>query len=79
MVAALIPACRAEPVRRHVVGQKRTWDNPFYPNVESWLLKVDCHPEGGMTLDPEFYADFGSARAHEMRLPNGDVTTESLS
>ena len=29
-----------------------TWDNQFYPNLESWMLKMDCHPEGGMTLDP---------------------------
>jgi selenium-binding protein 1 len=56
-----------------------TWDNQFYPGMKSWMLKIDCHPEGGMTLDPDFYVDFGSARGHEMRLPNGDVTTEIFS
>lgn len=56
-----------------------TWDNQFYPGMRSWMLKVDCHPEGGMTLDPDFYVDFGSARGHEMRLPGGDVTTEIFS
>ena len=58
-----------------------TWDNQFYPEMKSWLLKVDCHPEGGMTVDPSFFVDFhdrpgGPARAHEVRLQNGDCTTE---
>jgi selenium-binding protein 1 len=53
-----------------------TWDNQFYPNLESWMLKIDCHPQGGMTLDPDFYVDFGPARGHETRLPGGDPTTE---
>ena len=35
-----------------------TWDNQFYPDMRSWLLKVDCHPEGGMTVDPSFFVDF---------------------
>lgn len=53
-----------------------SWDNQFYPNMQSWMLKLDCDPDGGMTLDPSFYVDFGPARAHEMRLPYGDPTTE---
>jgi hypothetical protein len=32
-----------------------------------------------MTLDPDFYVDFGTARGHEIRLPYGDVTTEIFS
>ena len=58
-----------------------TWDNQFYPDLESWMVKVDCDPGGGMTVDPDFYVDFhgragGPARAHEVRLPGGDCTTE---
>jgi selenium-binding protein 1 len=58
-----------------------TWDNQFYPDLRSWLLKVDCDPEGGMTVDPDFFVDFhdrpgGPARAHEVRLQGGDCTTE---
>ncbi len=58
-----------------------TWDNQFYPGLRSWLLKVNCHPEGGMEVDPDFFVDFaerpgGPARAHEVRLQNGDSTTE---
>ena len=40
------------------------------------MLKIDVGEDGAMRLDPGFYVDFGRARAHEMRLPNGDPTTE---
>ena len=58
-----------------------TWDNQFYPELQSWLLKIDCDPSGGMKVDPDFFVDFhdrpgGPARAHEIRLQNGDCTTE---
>jgi methanethiol oxidase len=58
-----------------------TWDAQFYPDMKSWLLKVDCDPEGGMTVDPDFFVDFsarpgGPAKAHEIRLAGGDCTTE---
>ena len=58
-----------------------TWDNQFYPELRSWLLKVNCNPDGGMEVDPDFFVDFhdrpgGPARAHEVRLQNGDCTTE---
>ena len=52
------------------------WDNQFYPDLQSWMLKIDCHPEGGMTVDDDFYVDFGRARGHEVHLPGGDCTTE---
>ena len=58
-----------------------TWDNQFYPGLRSWLLKVNCGPDGGMEVDRDFFVDFddrpgGPARAHEVRLPGGDCTTE---
>jgi selenium-binding protein 1 len=58
-----------------------TWDNQFYPELRSWLLRVNCDPAGGMKLDPDFRVDFhdrpgGPARAHEVRLQGGDCTTE---
>lgn len=52
------------------------WDNQFYPGLESWMLKIDCDPNGGMTLDDRFQVDFGPARGHEIHLPGGDCTTE---
>jgi selenium-binding protein 1 len=58
-----------------------TWDNQFYPGLRSWLLRVNCGPDGGMELDEDFFVDLsdrpgGPARAHEVRLPGGDCTTE---
>jgi selenium-binding protein 1 len=58
-----------------------TWDNQFYPDLRSWLLRVNCLPEGGMEVDRDFFVDFadrpeGPARAHEVRLQGGDCTTE---
>ena len=58
-----------------------TWDNQFYPGLRSWLLRVNCLPDGGMEVDPSFFVDFqdrdgGPSRAHEVRLQGGDCTTE---
>ena len=58
-----------------------TWDNQFYPELRSWMLRVNCNSEGGMEVDPGFFVDFherpdGPARAHEVRMPGGDCTTE---
>ena len=62
-----------------------SWDNQFYPDIASqgsYLIKIDCDTEyGGIALDPDFYVDFGKepagpARAHEMRYPGGDSTSD---
>lgn len=53
-----------------------SWDNQFYPGLRSWLLRVNCDPNGGMEVDRDFFVDFHPARAHEVRLQNGDCTTE---
>jgi methanethiol oxidase len=58
-----------------------TWDNQFYPEMRSWLLRVNCLPGGGMQVDRDFFVDLydrpnGPARAHEVRLQGGDCTTE---
>jgi selenium-binding protein 1 len=58
-----------------------TWDNQFYPELRSWLLKVDIAEDGSMEVDEDFFVDFhgrpdGPARAHEVRLQGGDCTTE---
>jgi selenium-binding protein 1 len=61
------------------------WDNQFYPQIGkegSYLLQVDCDTaKGGMTLNDRFYVDFGQepdgpARAHEIRFPAGDSTSD---
>ncbi|WP_158056667.1 selenium-binding protein SBP56-related protein [Halorussus halophilus] len=62
-----------------------TWDNTFFPEEAekgSVMLKADVNPrKGTMTLDEEFMVDFGEmpngpARAHEMRWPDGDCTSD---
>jgi selenium-binding protein 1 len=62
-----------------------SWDNQFYPDMAkqgSTLLVLDCDTEhGGMKLNENFLVDFGAepggpARAHEMRFPGGDCTSD---
>jgi selenium-binding protein 1 len=62
-----------------------TWDNQFYPDLAkngSYLLQIDCDMEnGGMKINENFYIDFaaepaGPSRAHEMRYPGGDCTSD---
>lgn len=62
-----------------------SWDNQFYPDIAkqgSYLIKIDCDTEhGGLSMDPDFFVDFGKepsgpARAHEMRYPGGDSTSD---
>ena len=62
-----------------------SWDNQFYPEIAAqgaYLIKIDCDTEkGGMAIDPQFYVDFGRepngpARAHEVRYPGGDCTSD---
>ena len=61
------------------------WDKQFYPdlaNKGSYLLKVDVDIEkGGLTLDPNFFIDFGAepggpALAHEVRYPGADCSSD---
>ena len=62
-----------------------TWDDQFYPELGergSSLLRIDCDTEnGGMEINRDFHVDFGDepagpARAHEMRYPGGDCTSD---
>ena len=62
-----------------------SWDNQFYPELGktgSTLLQIDCDTaKGGLSLNDRFLVDFGQepngpARAHEMRYPGGDCTSD---
>jgi len=62
-----------------------SWDNQFYPELGkrgSYLLQIDCDTEnGGLAINEDFFVDFGQApngpaRAHEMRYPGGDCTSD---
>jgi methanethiol oxidase len=58
-----------------------TWDNQFYPDIAkegSWLIQLDCNTE---TYNTKFMVDFGKepdgpVRAHEIRYPGGDCTSD---
>jgi len=61
------------------------WDNQFYPDIAkrgSYLKQLDCDTDkGGLVLNEKFDVDFGRepggpARAHEIRFPGGDCTSD---
>ncbi|WP_238361057.1 selenium-binding family protein [Iningainema tapete] len=59
-------------------------DSPDLSNNGSYMLQIDCVTEnGGIKINENFYVDFGqelngsgSSRAHEMRYPGGDCTSD---
>jgi selenium-binding protein 1 len=62
-----------------------SWDNQFYPGIGkrgSLMLRLDADTDrGGLKLNDDFFVDFakepeGPARAHEMRFPFGDSTSD---
>jgi selenium-binding protein 1 len=62
-----------------------SWDNQFYPNLGkqgSLMLQLDADTEkGGLKRNERFLVDFGKepngpARAHEVRFPMGDSTSD---
>src|SRR5262249_28885269 len=45
------------------------WDAQFYPEgIRGWMVRLDAPPEGGLTLDPEFFVEFEGERPHQIRL-----------
>ncbi|XP_053134217.1 methanethiol oxidase-like isoform X2 [Hemicordylus capensis] len=61
------------------------WDKEFYPQMVregSVMLQIDVDTEnGGLCVNPDLLVDFGKepcgpARAHEMRFPGGDCTSD---
>ena len=57
-----------------------TWDDQFYPDgIESWMVKLDANPEGGIALDEKFFLEFEpELRAHQVRLQGGDASSDSF-
>jgi selenium-binding protein 1 len=62
-----------------------SWDNQFYPEIAkrgSYLLQLDCDTDrGGLAISEQLYVDFGKepdgpSRAHEIRFPGGDCTSD---
>jgi selenium-binding protein 1 len=62
-----------------------SWDNQFYPDIAkqgSYLVQLDCDTDrGGLAVSEKGVVDFGKepdgpARAHEIRFPLGDSTSD---
>ncbi len=55
-----------------------SWDDTFYDNITGWMAKIDANPEGGISVDPDFFVDFGEGRAHQVRLEGGDASSDTF-
>jgi selenium-binding protein 1 len=56
----------------------RSWDEQFYPEgINGWVAKLDANPNGGLTIDPEFFLRFEGERAHQIHLSGGDASSDS--
>ena len=55
------------------------WDEQFYPEgINGWIAKLDVNPDGGLTVDPDFFVEFDAAeRPHQIRLEGGDSSSDS--
>jgi len=55
-----------------------SWDAQFYPGgVKGWATMLNADPNGGLSVDPEFFIDFGDERPHQVRLQGGDSSSDS--
>jgi selenium-binding protein 1 len=61
-------------------GLYSPWDEQFYPaGLESWMVKLDTKPEGGMALDSKFFLEMDrGVRCHQVRLQGGDASSDSF-
>ena len=56
-----------------------SWDAQFYPEgIRGWITKLDVDPDGGMTVDSDFFLEFPEGeRPHQIRLEGGDASSDS--
>jgi selenium-binding protein 1 len=52
----------------------------FYPaGIESWMVKLDASPKGGISFDKNFFLEIDPGlRAHQVRLQGGDASSDSF-
>lgn len=55
-----------------------SWDDQFYDDIKGWFVKADVDQSGGITLDKDFFMDFGDQRTHQVRLQGGDASSDSF-
>ena len=54
------------------------WDPQFYPEgMKSWMAQLDVGPQGGLSINRNFFVEFGQRRAHQVRLEGGDSSSDS--
>jgi methanethiol oxidase len=54
------------------------WDKQFYPEgIRGWVSLVNANPQGGISIDPEFFVPFTGERPHQVRLQGGDSSSDS--
>jgi methanethiol oxidase len=54
-------------------------DDQLYPDgIRSWMVKLNADPAGGLSLDKDFFVEFGDYRAHQIRLEGGDCSSDSF-
>jgi selenium-binding protein 1 len=41
------------------------------------MAKLDANPEGGFSLDPEFFLESEGLRPHQVHLEGGDASSDS--
>jgi methanethiol oxidase len=55
------------------------WDSQFYPEgLRSWMVQLNVGPQGGISIDPNFFVEFAERRAHQIRLEGGDSSSDSF-
>jgi selenium-binding protein 1 len=42
------------------------------------MVKLNADPAGGLSLDKDFFVEFDSYRAHQIRLDGGDCSSDSF-
>jgi selenium-binding protein 1 len=55
-------------------------DEQFYPEgISGWMVKVDADPNGGLSLDRNFFIEWPvDRRPHQVRLQGGDCSSDSF-
>ncbi len=56
------------------------WDDQFYPDgIQSWMVKLDAAPDGGISFDQDFFLEFDEGfRGHQVRLQGGDASSDTF-
>jgi selenium-binding protein 1 len=55
-----------------------SWDAQFYPKgLDGWLVGLDAHEDGSLTVDPNLFVEFSGERPHQVRLQGGDASSDS--